>query len=152
MKEDEKEIMMELQKNSNESLDVLAKRVGFSRQKIWRIVNRLEAAHSIWGNTAILDESELGFKHFTALIKRPGEKLENVYTGGMLSIESSYYVQGEYDWVITFAAKDIFIAKKFCREIEQSGLHTQVTLLETLHVSQKQYVKNPDAKKLKELL
>ena len=40
--DDEKKIIRELQKNSKENIDKIAKRCGFSRQKAWRIIKRLE--------------------------------------------------------------------------------------------------------------
>ena len=46
---DEKEVIRELQKNSKESIDKIAKRCGFLRQKAWRIIRRLEKDKTIWG-------------------------------------------------------------------------------------------------------
>ena len=45
---DEKKVVSELQRNSKESIDVIAKRCGFSRQKVWRIIKRLEKNKTIW--------------------------------------------------------------------------------------------------------
>jgi len=45
---DEKKILRELQKNSKESIDKIAKKCGFSRQKVWRIIKRLEKNKTIW--------------------------------------------------------------------------------------------------------
>jgi DNA-binding Lrp family transcriptional regulator len=52
---DEKKILAELQKDAQKGIDMLAKRCGFSRQKVWRIVKRLEKNRMIWGYTAIVD-------------------------------------------------------------------------------------------------
>jgi len=46
---DERKVLAELQRNSRESADDIAKKCGFSRQKSWRIVNRLEENQTIWG-------------------------------------------------------------------------------------------------------
>jgi DNA-binding Lrp family transcriptional regulator len=35
---DEKKIIGVLQSNAHESIDVIAKKCGFSRQKVWRII------------------------------------------------------------------------------------------------------------------
>ena len=45
---DEKKIIKELQKNSKESIDKIAKKCGFSRQKVWRVIKRLEKNKTIW--------------------------------------------------------------------------------------------------------
>ena len=39
---DEKKVIHELQKNAKESIDTIALRCNFSRQKVWRIIKRLE--------------------------------------------------------------------------------------------------------------
>jgi DNA-binding Lrp family transcriptional regulator len=44
---DERKIITELQKNSNESTDAIAKHCGFSRQKVWRTIKQLEKNHII---------------------------------------------------------------------------------------------------------
>ncbi len=53
---DERKILAELQKNSNESIDTIAKHCGFSRQKVWRTIKQLEKNRMIWGYTAIIDD------------------------------------------------------------------------------------------------
>ena len=67
---DERKVLAELQKNSNESIDTIAKHCGFSRQKVWRIIKHLEDNKIIWGYTAVVDEEGTGLKHFVLLVKR----------------------------------------------------------------------------------
>ena len=52
---DEKKVIKELQKNSKESSDKIAKKCGFSRQKVWRIIKKLEKNKTIWGYFAVVD-------------------------------------------------------------------------------------------------
>jgi DNA-binding Lrp family transcriptional regulator len=162
---DEKKILAEYQKNSNEGIDALAKRVGFSRQKVWRIVKRLEHSKMIWGYTAIVDERKNNLNHYTLLIKRTMKQLEektiDVITSRKIeepaeklgvTFESSYYVNGDYDWVITFTAQNIMQAKKFCESLFalHSGVIEKTVLLETLFFVKNHYILNPESKKLKE--
>ena len=65
IKKDEKRIIECIMKNSNESVNAIANRCGFSRQKVWRIINRLEKSHTIWGYTAVVD----GEKRYTGQIQ-----------------------------------------------------------------------------------
>ena len=164
---DEKEIIRELQKNSKESIDKIAKTCGFSRQKVWRIIKRLEKEKTIWGYTAIADDSNRGLTQYTVLIKRTSlpfteeiantvinRKIENLVPSSKVRIENSYYVHGEYDWIITFTAENIRQAKKFC-EIMNSiyqGHIKELHLLETMFTIQKQGILNPETHKLKEFL
>ena len=45
--EDELKVIAELQKNAKESIDIIAKNCGYSRQKVCRIINRLEENKTI---------------------------------------------------------------------------------------------------------
>ena len=47
--DDEKKVLWQLRRNSKESIDAIAKKCRFSRQKVWRIIKRLEKNKTIWG-------------------------------------------------------------------------------------------------------
>ena len=69
--EDDKEsVLMELQKNSSDSVNVIAKRLGFSRQKVWRIIKDFENTNTIWGYTAVIDDEKISRKRFFVILKR----------------------------------------------------------------------------------
>jgi Lrp/AsnC family leucine-responsive transcriptional regulator len=164
---DEKKILSELVKNSNEKIETIAKHCGFSRQKTWRFIKQLEAKGLIWGYTAIFNEEKIGLIHFILMIKRTtkqleektvekivSRKLEDLVTEIGVTIESSSYVHGEYDWVITFTAADIKQAKKFSNSLSElhPGVIEKITIMQTLIFIRKHYILNPDKKKLKEFL
>jgi DNA-binding Lrp family transcriptional regulator len=167
LKNDERKILAELKKNSNENIDTIAKHCGFSRQKVWRTIKQLEKDHMIWGYTAIIDEGKIGQKHFMLLLKRKQKGFEEKIVDTLLSrsfddaatkmgisIETSSYIHGEYDWITSFLASDIRLAKQFCNSVNQSypDVFEKFVLIETLFDIKKQYILNPDAKKLKELI
>ena len=127
---DERKILAELQKNSNESIETIAKHCGFSRQKVWRTIKQLEKNRLIWGYTAIIDEGKIGQKHFILLMKRKQKGFKEKILEILLSrsfeitmskigitIETSSYIHGEYDWITTFTASGIRQAKQFCNSI-----------------------------------
>jgi DNA-binding Lrp family transcriptional regulator len=165
--QDEKKLLSELVKNSNESIESIAKHCGFSRQKTWRFIKQLEAKDLIWGYTAIFDEEKIGLTHFMLLVKRTTKQLEKTTTNRIVSrkieniaeelgvtIEGSFYVHGEYDWVITFTAQDIKQAKKFSDSVItfHPGVIENITILQTLMFIKKQYILNPEKMKLEEFL
>jgi DNA-binding Lrp family transcriptional regulator len=165
--QDEKKILSELVKNSNENIETIAKHCGFSRQKTWRFIKRLEAKKLIWGYTAIFNEEKIGQQHFMLMIKRTSKQLEEKTINTIVSrrledlvaeigvtIESSAYVHGEYDWILTFTAEDIKQAKKFSDSVValHPGVIEKMTILQTLIFIRKQYILNPDKKKLKDFL
>jgi len=165
--QDEKKILSELVKNSNENIETIAKHSGFSRQKTWRFIKRLEEKSLIWGYTAIFNEEKIGLVHFVLMIKRTtkqlkegtadriiSRKIEDIAAEIGITIESSFYVHGEYDWVITFTAEDIRQAKKFSDSIIifHPGVIEKITIMQTLMFIKKQYILNPEKMKLKEFL
>ena len=66
---------MNLTKNANKSINDIAETCGFSRQKVWRVINNLEKNHTIWGYTAVVDEEKLDKKGYIMLIKRSNKPI-----------------------------------------------------------------------------
>ena len=164
---DEKKILSELVKNSNEKIETIAKHCGFSRQKTWRFIKQLEAKGLIWGYTAIFNEEKIGRMHFILMVKRTtkqieektvdkivSRKLEDLVAELGITIESSSYVHGEYDWILTFTAEDIKQAKKFSDSLValHPGVIEKITIMQTLMFIRKHYILNPEKIKLKEFL
>jgi len=163
---EESKVLAELQKNSKESIDTIAKHCGFSRQKVWRIIKHLEDNKIIWGYIAIADEEQNGLKHFVLLVKRNTvsfdasvkkelilEKLDE-YLPGVVRIEDIFFTHGSFDAVVTFYVPDIISAKKLVQEIyKRVGKYLgEYLLLETLFPIRKKGLKNPQIKSLVEYL
>jgi DNA-binding Lrp family transcriptional regulator len=164
---DETKVIDQLQKNCMENLDLFAKKCGFSRQKVWRIIKNLEHDHVVWGYTAIVNPESLKKKHYMLLMKRNTQKISQKIVDILLSreledaigklgitIETSSYVHGEYDWIASFLAPDIVYAKKFSELVKSTYPDTfqKIDLVETLFDIKRQNILNPDTKKLKEYL
>ncbi len=164
---DEKKVIDQLQKNCMENLDLFAKKCGFSRQKVWRIIKNLERDKIVWGYTAIVDLESLKKKHYILLMKRNTQKINHKIVDVLLSrefeeviaklgitIETSSYVHGEYDWIASFLAPDIVYAKKFSEMVKMAYPDTfqKIDLIETLFNIKKQNIFNPDTNKLKEYI
>jgi DNA-binding Lrp family transcriptional regulator len=164
---DEKKILFELVKNSNENIETIAKHCGFSRQKIQRVIKQMEAKGLIWGYTAVFDEEKIGLAHFILMLKRTtskatekevdviiSRKTEDLATELGVSIESSAYIHGEYDWIMTFTAENITQAKKFSDSL--IALYPQaiekMPIMQTLMFMRNHYILNPDRKKLKDFM
>jgi DNA-binding Lrp family transcriptional regulator len=165
--EDEMKILAELQQNSNQSVDVIAKRCGFSKQKAWRIIKKLEKSRTIWGYTAVVDEQKQGLQKFMISMKHSTkilgkETAEKVNLDGILKdyqelgikIESSHYIHGEYDWVIIFTAKDLIQAKKFNELMvnKYPGVIEKSSLAQILHTPRNHYIINPNPLKVKQFV
>jgi DNA-binding Lrp family transcriptional regulator len=162
--QDEKKVIEHLQRNSNESIDKMAKACGFSRQKVWRIIKRLENNKTIWGYTAVPDKEKQGVHHYIMLIKRSNEPAGDIigdvidsfkkYTGKNIGVfvQTACLLQGEYDGLLCFTAKDISVATRFVEFIKKkySPFIRSITLLEDIFSVKLCGMMNPKIDELKE--
>ena len=161
--QDEKIILKELLSNARKSAHEIAKKYGFSRQKVWGIIRDLEKDNFIWGYTAIIDESALDKNIFFALgrskaglsakfedvidkIKTKKAYLEDV------DVIGTFYLNGSYDWLTVFTAKNVIEAKKYLNYIRREyGDYLEIIeLLESVFQLIKYGKINPNIHKLKE--
>jgi len=165
--EDELKVLAELEKNAKENIDDISKNCGFSRQKVWRIIKKLEEDKTIWGYAAVVNEEKQGLKSYMILIKRTTlpldekladkiitRQLENSASEIDIRIENSMFTHGTFDWVICFEAKDMKHAKKFSEIVNQIywGYIGELHVIETLFPIRIQGILNPEIEKLKEFL
>ena len=166
IEQDKIKVMNLLEQNSHKSIDEIAKKCGFSRQKVWRIIKNLEEKKIIWGYTAITEEKEKNLKHFTALVKKSNvpfddkvkkeiitDKIDN-YPKGLVIIENIYFTHGICDLIFTFYASDLRIAKQFLNHsfYRQEKYIKEYALIETIFPIRKQGLKNPKIKELTEYI
>jgi len=163
--EDEKKVIEQLQKNSNESIDRIAKYCGFSRQKVWRIIKRLEHNKTIWGYTAVPDKEKQGVHHYIMLIRRSNEPVAGVISelidgfkknqGKSLGItmQTACVLHGSYDVLLCFTAKDIAAAKKFTEFINKkfSQYIRDIMVMEDIFSIKISGMINPKVEELKDL-
>jgi len=162
---DEKKILRELQKNSKENIDNIAKRCSFSRQKVWRVIKRLEKDKTIWGYRAVVDDEKMGLKRYLILIKRTHKPISqmqlNVITSRKvkqassklgINIECSYYLHGSYDWFIMVTAKDLRFVKKVIEvfTILLKGFISEVKVEEVIFPVETNNFTNPNLDQIKE--
>ena len=164
IEEDERKVIAELQKNARESVDQMSKKFDFSRQKVWRIINRLEKDHTIWGYPTLVDNEKLGLRSYLVLIKKTiksVEELADIIISRDLEkraeelnvrIESSHYLHGQYDWAICFTAEDIEQAKKFTEALitTYQTYIGDLILMEKIFPVKRCGLQNPHLEKLKE--
>jgi DNA-binding Lrp family transcriptional regulator len=166
MKKDEIQVLTILEQHAKESIDYIAKKCGFSRQKVWKIIKNLEEKKIIWGYTAITDETLRNLKHYVLLVKRNTvpfdasfkkeivfERLDN-YQPGASKIEDIFFTHGDFDGVVTFYAPDLISAKKMVQEISRriGKYFKEYRLLTTLFPIRKKGLKNPQIKELIEYM
>jgi DNA-binding Lrp family transcriptional regulator len=163
---DEKKVIQELQGNAYESIDQIAKRCGFTRQKVWRIIKKLEGNRTIWGYHAVVDNDRIHLKSYLLLIKktnRPlGDLLETIVSRDIeknvkelgVNISASIYLHGFFDWIITFTTEDIKHAKKFSEQFNRiyQNYVGESYLIEEIFPVKLSGIQNPNVKKLKDFV
>lgn len=165
IEQDEKKIIVELSKNANKSINDIAKSLDFSRQKVWRIVKKLEEENTIWGYTAIIDKQKLGQKTYILLIKRSNKPMEEEILSKMsnkeftkriekLGIQSLFqlFIHGYFDWLVMFNASDIKKAKGYVEELNRAyqGFIEEISLHEMMFPALYCGMINPEIEKVKD--
>ncbi len=163
---DEKRILWELQKNSKENVDTIAKRCGFSRQKIWRVIKRLERNKTIWGYRAVVDDNKIGLQRYFVLIKRTAKPFSKEYIDSIIKrkikteiakigiiVENVSYVHGEFDGFYEIRASNVVQVKKFCETLNKlsKGYISDMKILEELFPIEKNGIVNPNIEELKDI-
>jgi len=162
---DEIKILKELRKNSRVSYNDLGEKCGFSRQKVWRLVNDLEKNKTIWGYSTVIDDKKLGLKQFFLFIRRKAGVLEKSQIDNAINrklkekleqmgitVEASYYTHGTHDWINIITSKNIRDVKKFVEHIREhyQNVVADIQVTEILFSLEKEAIENPNKNKLRE--
>jgi DNA-binding Lrp family transcriptional regulator len=162
--EEEKKFLNVLQRNAGENIENIAKKCGFSRQKVWRIKKRLEKNNTIWGYNTVFDVEKLAKKRYILLCKRSvnpiGDLVDNITNliaekkGEEMGLDflSIGYVYGEYDISVILIADDIKYVKRF-KEMLMTifpGILSKIDILEYLFVLRDGGITNPEIQKIRE--
>jgi len=165
IRKDEKKVIARLQTNARESINIIAKKCDFSRQKVWRIMKRLEKNKTIWGYSAVVDDKKLDVKRYLMLIKSSPKPVNSLvdkisdltlFKKGKkigIDVQSGGFIHGNYDWVLVFTAKDTKHAKKFSELLlnEYSSIINKIDIMEYIFPIKKYGIMNPEVNKLQEL-
>jgi len=130
-------ILDELLIDARQGIQKIAKKCNTYRQRVWREIKKMEENNTIWGYTAVVDEEKIGWKLFMLLMKmkplteeQVGEQIERHRTDvpGKLAVRliDAYYINGTYDWVVIFAAKDWVTARKYYDNIRKGYKKTLI--------------------------
>ena len=164
--DDEKKILWELQKNSKENVEKIAKKCGFSRQKIWRVIRRLEKNKTIWGYHAVVDDNKVGLQQYFVLIKRTNKAFSKEHIDSIIKrevdseitklgiiVENASYVHGDFDGIHIIRASNIVQVKKYCEILNtlSKGYISDMKILEELFPIEKNGIVNPNIEELKDI-
>jgi DNA-binding Lrp family transcriptional regulator len=167
IEEDTRRILVALQKNAKGDMNAIAKQCHMSQETCLKTIKHLEKDKKIWGYTAIVDEQGQNLQKFILLLKRTMNKFDDsaldeivstqfrdAYLPLGVTIESSYYIHGDYNWLVVFTAPDLVQAKKFSKILFDfyPGIAADVNLMQIIFTNRAHYIPNPDQTKLREYL
>jgi len=164
--DDEKKVIRELKKNAKASIDSIGKNCNFSRQKVWRIIKRLEENKTIWGYSSVFYDEKINLKRYFILFKRtskpvPKEKIEIITKGKLkeqalklgVGVESSYFIHGSYDWFVCITAntiKQVKIFLKLFNNFFSEGYIADTEVLEVIFPVEINGISNQNTKEIEE--
>jgi DNA-binding Lrp family transcriptional regulator len=165
--EDEIKILIALHHNAKAPINTIAKRTNLSVQKVRRIIKKLEKRRIIWGYTAVTDTQGMNLTLFMSFIKKADKPIDNRIMEKIdsmdlediahplgLHIISSYYVHGDYDWIVIYSARDLLHARKLSDVLyhEFPGYIKKIDIQQVLYSLRTQHIFNPDKKRLHDLM
>jgi DNA-binding Lrp family transcriptional regulator len=165
IEQDEKKIIEKLSKKANKSINDIAKSCHFSRQKVWRIIKNMEKNNTIWGYTAVINPEKLNKKRYVMLLKKTNRPVSKEIINQIISREiankvkkwgiefiNSAYMNGKYDYIISFYANNI----KDAKNVEElyyrlyPGLISEIDMHEEIFTVQRCGINNPEINKFRD--
>ena len=165
IKKDELKVLKSLKENARGSIEVISKKYNFSRQKVWRIIKRLEKNKKIWGYFTVTDDEKLEQKRFIVLIKRSTEPVDDAiqkiidftledHTKKMnIEVECSSLLHGHYDWMFIVTANEMKDVKRFTHLLskEYQLWINEILVLQNIFPVKKCGIFNPNLNKIKDI-
>jgi DNA-binding Lrp family transcriptional regulator len=159
-------ILDRLLKDPTRSVEDMAKGIDTYRQRVWRTKKRLEEEHIVWGYTAVVDESKLGHVVYMVLMKmRPMSKElaeliirrlgRTEYGRQEVRLLDVLFTNGEFDWVVMFAAPDHATARRYYDSIRvayEEHLLEKPTLVDVNFSLMREGKVNPELNRLEEFV
>ena len=164
---DERKVLIELKKNSKESIEEIAKKCSISRKKVQKIINKLEKNRSIWGYNTVISDNKLDLKRYFILIKKTNlpvsEDRLNIIMTRMVKnkiekigvyIDCSFFLHGSFDWLLCLSAHNIKYVKKLVELFLDifKGHVSNIEILEAVFPVEKCGIDNQDLGEIKEIL
>lgn len=82
------------------------------------------------------------------------DEIRKKYSQLGIELQSSYFLHGEYDWVLIFTAEDIKQAKKFSELLLNvyPDLIDKTSLSQVIYSPREHHILNPQSRKVKDIL
>ena len=108
----DRKILAELQRDSSQSLDVIAKTVGSSKTPVWNRIRKLREAGVIRQNTVLLDAEALGFEACFFVLIRTSEHESDWQQAFLAALRArpevleAHRLAGDIDYILKVQVKN----------------------------------------------
>ena len=129
---DEMKVIAELQKNARESMVVIAEKCGLSRQRVWRIIERLEENKTIWRYNIVVNKDKLRVEKYLLFLKRTNapinkeafsfpdaDEVKQETSKIKVSVDNSYFVHGSFDLVVSITVNNVKQMTQSCEMLRK---------------------------------
>lgn len=165
MEKDEKRIAFELLRDPTLDAVAIAKKLGLSKQKVWRVIRKLEENGAIMARPACLNAKKMGKRTFLLLFERSSRPVDDRFVDLLLPplmieemeregtkavVEESYYLNGVHDWAIIITVdqhKDLLRWMEVWRR-DFGEYYTKISQSEIMWIHQRNSILNKDRKEL----
>jgi len=169
IKNDEERVAHLLLRDPSMDAVTIAKKCGLSKQKVWRIIRKMEERGVIFSHPASLNLKNFGKRSFLILFERSTKVVDDELIKQMTQpelldelekediaawVEDSYYLSGGYDWAIIITVdehKDLirFIEhwRKYYGEYFSRVIHSEI-----MWVATRNSIRNPNTTEISEIL
>jgi len=169
METDEKKIGLELLKDPTLDATAIAKKLGLSKQKVWRVIKKMEEKGAIMARPACLNARKMGKRTFLLLFERTSRSIdkrfvdlllppliieEMVREGTNAVVEESYYLNGVHDWAIIITVdqhKDLLRWLEAWRH-DYGEYFSKISQSEIMWIHQRNSILNKDKKELSDVM
>ncbi|MEE9428354.1 MAG: Lrp/AsnC family transcriptional regulator [Paracoccaceae bacterium] len=136
----DRRILGQLQRDSNQPLEILAEKVGLSRNAIWRRIKALENSGVIRRRVAILDPEKLGIGLSVFILIRTDQHDPDWLaafakaTADMPEIQSAFRMTGDLDYLVRARVKNVAdydrLYQQLIRRVEMSDVSASFVMEE----------------------
>jgi Lrp/AsnC family transcriptional regulator len=141
----DKHLLDALQRDSSQSLDVLADEIGMSRNTCWRRVQRLEAEGYIRGRVVLVDPAKLNLGLTVFIVVRTSRHAADATEALRLAVEDipeitgAFRTAGEIDYILQARLPDVAaydrLYKKLTARLELSDVSASFVMEEIKSVT-----------------
>jgi Lrp/AsnC family transcriptional regulator len=141
----DKRLLATLQRDSSQSLDVLADDVGLSRNACWRRVQRLEAEGYVKGRVALVDPAKLNLALTVFIVVRTSRHAADATEALRKAVEEipeitgAFRTAGEIDYILQARLPDVAaydrLYKKLTAKLELSDVSASFVMEEIKSVT-----------------